>query len=87
MARARSTRPSALSPFVRARREFVYKGLLGGNRKWLVIGGIVYVGAGLRRTFGKHPEIVLIEKLVPGQPIRLEAIPAPTRRRRRAARR
>jgi hypothetical protein len=78
---------SVFVPFTVARRKFIMNGLLGGSRKWLIIGGIVYVGGALRRTFGKNPEIVLIERLLPGQPIRLEAIAAPTRRERRAARR
>lgn len=87
MARAPSRRPYILSPIAQARRQFVVKGVLGGNRRWLLIGGVVYAGYFVRRMFGKNTEVVLIEKLVPGQPIRLEAIPAPSRRQRRAARR
>jgi hypothetical protein len=85
MARVRSRRPSLLSPIGYARRAGIYKGLLGGDRRWLIVGGTVIVLGKLRRTFGKQTEVVTIEKLVPGHPLRLEAIPAPSRRQRRRA--
>lgn len=83
MARVRSRRTRLLSPIAYARRAGIYRGLLGGNRRWLIIGGTVIVAGRLRRMFGKQPEVVTIEQLKPGQPIRLEAIAAPLRRQRR----
>lgn len=85
MARARSRRGGLLSPFAYARRAGIYRGLFGGDRRWLLIGGTVIVAGKLRRFFGRSTEIVTIEELKPGQPLRLEAIPAPSRRQRRRA--
>jgi hypothetical protein len=85
MARARTRRPSLLSPFAYARRAGVYKGLLGGDRRWLIVGGTVIVLGRIRRLLGRQPEIVTIEKLEPGHPLRLEAIRPPSRRERRRA--
>ena len=36
---ARSVRPRIFSPFVYARRAFVYRGLMDGSRAWMVVGG------------------------------------------------
>jgi hypothetical protein len=87
MARARTRRPSLLSPFAYARRAGIYKGLLGGDRRWLVIGGTVIIAGRIRRLLGRQPEIVTIERLEPGHPLRLEAIAPPSRRERRRAKR
>ena len=87
MARARTRRPSPLSPFAYARRAGIYKGLLGGDRRWLFIGGTVIIAGRIRRLLGRQPEIVTIEKLEPGHPLRLEAIAPPSRRERRRAKR
>lgn len=86
MARTRARRPSLLSPVAYVRRAGIYKGLLGGNRGWLIAGGTVIALGRVRRLLGKQAEVVTIEKLVPGHPIRLEAIRPLTRRQRRAAR-
>ncbi len=85
MARARTRRPSVLSPFAFAKRAGIYRGLLGGDRRWLILGGTAIVLGRIRRMFGRTPEIVTIEELKPGHPLRLEAIPPPSRRERRRA--
>jgi len=87
MARVRSRRPGLLSPLAYAKRAGVYRGLFGGDRRWLIIGGTIIVLGRVRRFFGRQPEIVTIEQLKPGHPIRLEAIAPPSRRERRAAKR
>ena len=88
MARVRTRGSSLLSPIAYARRAGIYRGLLGGDRRWLIIGGTVIVAGKIRRMLGRQPEIVTIEQLKPGHPIRLEAIAPPSRReRRRAAKR
>jgi len=87
MARVRTRRPSLLSPFAYARRAGIYRGLLGGDRRWLIIGGTVIVAGRIRRLLGRQPEIVTVEKLEPGHPLRLEAIAPPSRRERRRAKR
>lgn len=80
-------RGGLLSPIAFARRQGLYKGLLGGSRGWLVLGATVWGGRLLRRTLGRNEEVVAIEVLKPGQAIRLEAIPPVTRRQRRSAKR
>ena len=78
-------RPS-LSPFAYIRRQGLYRGLLGGNRSWLVVGGTFWGVRVLRRAMGRTEQVVAVEVLKPGQAIRLEAIPAPTRSERKAVR-
>jgi hypothetical protein len=80
-------RPGLLSPFAYARRNGLYKGLLGGDRRWLAIGGVLFLLRGARKAFGRTEEVVTVEKMTPGQWMSLRTIPAPTRRQRKAARR
>lgn len=87
MAALGSRRRRLLSPIAYARRAGIYRGLLGGDRRWLIIGGTVIVAGKLRRVFGRSTEVVTLEELKPGQPLRLEAIRPPSRRERRAAKR
>ena len=83
MARARR-RPSILSPFALARRNGIYKGLIGGDRRWLAIGGVFWAGRMLKKSLGKTEEIVTVETMQPGQWMSLRTIPPSTRRQRRA---
>lgn len=69
------------------RRSALYKGLLGGNRFWIGVGFVLWVPRLTRRAFGKRPQIIAVEKLTAGQFVRLESIPAPTRKQRKAIRR
>ena len=78
-------RSSLLSPFALARRNAIYKGVLGGERGWLVVGGVVWGVRLLKKTFGKSEEVVTIETMQPGQWMSLRTIPSPTRRQRKAA--
>jgi hypothetical protein len=80
-------RPRLLSPVAYARRNGLYKGLLGGDRRWLAIGGALFLLRGARRTLGRTEQVVTVEKMEPGQWMSLRTIPAPTRRERKAARR
>ena len=82
---ARARRPSVLSPFALARRNAIYKGLLGGDRKWLIIGGIFWGGRFLKKELGKNEQVVALEKLEPGQWMSLRAIPPTTRQQRKEA--
>lgn len=79
-------RQSILSAAALARRNGIYKGLLGGNRRWLAIGGVFWGVRVMKKMLGKNEEFVTLEKLQPGQWLSLQAIPAPTRKERRAAR-
>ncbi|MCU1396979.1 MAG: hypothetical protein JWN62_88 [Acidimicrobiales bacterium] len=69
-------RPSYLSPFALARRNGIYKGVVGGDRKWMVIGGVVWGARLLRKAAGKSEQFVTLEKLEPGQWMSLRTISA-----------
>jgi glutamate decarboxylase len=60
MARARR-RTSLLSPFALARRNGLYKGLIGGDRSWLVIGAVFWGGRALKKSLGKNEQIVAMD--------------------------
>ncbi len=78
-------RPSMLSPFALARHNAIYKGVLGGDRKWMYIGGAVWGVRSLRKALGRSEQIVALEKMEPGQWMSLRTIAPTTRRQRRAA--
>jgi hypothetical protein len=84
---ARAARHSIFSPFVLLRRNSLYKGLLGGDRTWVLVGAVVWLPRLVKKAFGRTPEVVTIEKLPPGQAIRIQAIPQVTRQQRRAIKR
>ena len=84
---ARTRRPSVFSPFALARRNGLYKGLLGGDRQWLVIGGVFWGLRFLKKSLGKVEQVVTIEKMEPGQWMSLRTIVPPTRRERKASKR
>ena len=84
---ARSVRPRIFSPFVYARRAFVYRGLLGGSRLWMVVGGTFWAGRMIRQTVGRRETIAAREVLSPGQFVTIRTIRPPTRHERKAARR
>jgi hypothetical protein len=79
-------RSSLLSPFALARRNAIYKGLLGGERGWLVIGGVVWGVRLLRKALGKNEQFVTLEKLKPGEWMSIRALATPTRKQKRQAR-
>jgi hypothetical protein len=79
---ARRRRPSMLSPMYHARRAAIRRGFLGGDRAWQIF-GVVYFGAKfVRSALGKSTEIVSVDKLEPGQSIRITAIEPKTLRSR-----
>jgi hypothetical protein len=73
MAAARR-RPSYLSPFALARRNGLYKGLIGGDRRWLAVGGTLWGLRLLRKAMGKSEQVVAVEKLKPGEWMSLRTI-------------
>ncbi|MCU1361608.1 MAG: hypothetical protein JWN99_2897 [Ilumatobacteraceae bacterium] len=79
--------PRLLKPSVLLRRNALYKGLFGGSRGWLAVGALIWGGGFLKRSLGKQPQVVSIEKLKAGQGVRIDAIKPDTRRQRRAAQR
>ena len=80
---ARLTKLTSPTAFIR--RQGLYKGLLGGSRGWLVVGGTFWGLRFLRRSFGKNEEVAATETLKPGQSVTILAIKPPTRAERKAA--
>jgi hypothetical protein len=80
-------RPGLLSPSAFLRRSALYKGLFGGSRGWLAVGALLWGPRILRRAFGRSEEVLTVEKLKPGQFIRIDTVKPPTRSQRNAARR
>jgi hypothetical protein len=80
-------RPGLLSPFAYVRRAGFYKGLLGGNRGWLVLGGLFYGGRKLKTTFGRTEEVAAVETLKPGEFVTIRTIVPPSRRQKKSAKR
>jgi hypothetical protein len=77
-------RPSLFSPALFLRRNALHKGLLGGDRGWMLIGALVWGPRLLKRVMGRTEQVVATEKLVAGEFVRLEVFAAPTRRQRKA---
>lgn len=77
--------PRLLKPSVLLRRNALYRGLLGGSRGWLVVGGLIWGRGLMKRVLGKQEQVLAVEKLLPGQGVRIDAIKPDTRRQRRAA--
>ena len=50
-------------------RNGLRKGLLGGSRPWLVLGGVAAGLRVLRWIAGSEPEVVYSEKLEPGETV------------------
>jgi hypothetical protein len=86
MARPRNNR-SLLNPFNLARRNALTKGLLGGDRTWLVIGAVVWGPRLIKRMLGKNEQIVTTEKLLPGTSLLITTLPQRTRTERKLHRR
>lgn len=80
-------RTRLLSPTVALRRNAIYKGLLGGQRGWMVLGAVVWAPRLLKKALGRTEQVVATERLEPGQALRIEAIRRPTRAEDRASRR
>lgn len=71
-----------------ARRLGISKGVLGGNKKWLIIGAIAWTLRALRWAWTPNPQTVYRKKLEVGETIVVRHDPPhPTRRQRRKAKR
>ncbi len=76
----------ALSPVRLAKRSAVRKGVLGGERAWLVAAAVLYGPKLLQRIGGRTEQVVTLERLEPGQGVVLQTLPQRTRAERRALR-
>jgi hypothetical protein len=85
-------RPSLLRPSYYIRRASINKGLFGDDRFWRTVFILMTGRRVLRKVMGSDPETVAIEKLKPGQFVRIEAIdprtldPQPKKKSRRRSR-
>lgn len=66
------------------KRKTLTKGLFGGDKKWLAVGGIIFVSGKMRNLLGfGDPEPVYVEELMPGErAVVAHAEPRPRRKRR-----
>ncbi len=69
----------------RARVLFLDRGLRGGDRFWLVFGGLFVFRRVLAHASGRVPQHLTTERLEPGHSVLVTAIPAPKGRRERKA--
>ena len=71
-----------------ARRYGVARGVLGGSRPWLVVGGLAWGLRALQWAWRPSPTRVQLGDLRPGETIVITDLgPRPTRRQRRKQRR
>lgn len=74
-----------LRPIRIIKRKAITKGLFGGDRKWLLLGGIVFVSGRIRSLLGfGEPEPVYIEELEAGQRVVVAHEQPRGRRKRRS---
>lgn len=83
----RRVRTRLFSPALLIRNNALRQGVLGPSRAWRAVAVLVFGRQFLKRTFGRRPEIVSVERLLPGQTVSVTAIRPVTRRQQRAARR
>lgn len=66
-----------------ARRNAVAEGLLGGNRRWLVIGGIAWGFRAIGWAMRRDERVIFRERLGPGEQLVISESRATPRRRRK----
>ena len=68
-----------------ARRRAITDGVLGGNRRWLVLGGLAWALRAYTYASRREPEVVYRTELKPGETLVLERqAPKKSRRGRRS---
>jgi hypothetical protein len=75
-----------LRPKTYLRRYSVTKGLLGGSKTWMVLAVFLWAPHVTKRAFGRTEEVVAVERLRPGQFVRIEALTNLTKSERKAIR-
>ncbi|MDQ6784653.1 MAG: hypothetical protein M3063_14705 [Actinomycetota bacterium] len=53
------------------------RGLLGGNRVWVVVGGVAIIGHLGARALAGEPDVIFSELLEPGQTFTVRHVPRP----------
>ena len=64
----------SLSPSYVLRRAALRKGVLGGNKSWMVLFVFLSTPTLMRKVFGRTEVLLAREQLKPGQFIRLEGL-------------
>jgi hypothetical protein len=75
-----------LKPSVYLRQQAMTKGVLGGNKSWIVIAVFAYSPKLLRRLFGRSEVLVAREPLRSGQIMRIEGLGDLSKAERKAIR-
>lgn len=74
-----------LKPMRIIKRRALLKGLFGGDRKWLVIGGVVFMWGRMKAVLGfGEPQTVMVEEIAKGDRVVLAHERERPRRRRRS---
>jgi hypothetical protein len=76
--------PRLLRPSALLRRNALYRGVLGGSPAWMAVGAVIFGKRFAKKAFGKQVQVLTIEKLLPGQSMRIDTIKPKTRRHQRA---
>jgi hypothetical protein len=63
-----------------ARRRAIIDGLLGGNRRWLVLGGLAWALRALQWASHRQSEVVYRSELLPGDTLVLAREPEKTKK-------
>lgn len=56
------------------KRNAMRKGVLGGNKSWMVLFVFLYTPSLMRRVFGRTEVLLAREELKPGQFVRVQAL-------------
>ena len=51
------------------------RGVLGGNRSWVVVGGLALLGHLAGRAFGREEDVVVRERISPGEAFEVRHLP------------
>jgi len=65
------------------RRQSLRRGLIGGSRVWMVVGGVYSLLKVVRRMSRNTDTVIAAEMLKPGESVIIEALPRTSRRDRR----
>ena len=65
------------------RRQSFRRGLIGGSRVWMVVGGVYSLLKVVRRMSRATDTVIAAETLKPGESVLIEALPRTSRRDRR----
>lgn len=63
------------SPIGGLRSMALRRGVVGGNRGWMILAGVLWGARLLRRASSRRPEVIALERLQPGQSVQITALP------------